>query len=342
MARSLGESRLHRQALTGALAAAFAQGELRIGNLALRGRGFSLGAQGSLREGIAFQAQAPLLASLVPGAGGRLEAEGRVSRRNGQWDLRLHSQGQDLTYGEARAGSLSLDTRLSTGPEASLEVRLGLRSLSWKALSLPSASLAAQGTAGRHRIEGRMKGGQAQARFALEGGLAGQVWQGRIVEGSGRVPLGPWSLASATELSWSAKGFHPFPPATLRSGGESLSLAARFQSVPGAAGPRPPGRVWPGSASSPGFPRACTGGCLVRPGPGELLPQERFRLDGRVALAGGKVRWSGPESLLEARLGPGDLSWQWQGPWAQPLPWRAHQGVRGASPWTAAWPPAAP
>ena len=198
------ESRLHGQALTGALQADFAHGDLHIDRLALQGKGFAINAAGELGKRLAFAAQVGDLGRLIPRTTGELRANGWVRWRDGRLDGSVTGRGGDLAAGGLRVAAANLSARLGEEKGSLLHIVATLRKVAYEGFQADSVTLEADGTAQRHTVNAALHSGGAEARVALSGAYSRGSWRGEIVRLSGRDGVGPWSLEAPAALSVAA------------------------------------------------------------------------------------------------------------------------------------------
>jgi translocation and assembly module TamB len=113
-------------------------------------------------------------------------------------------------------------------------VEATLRGVAFDRLRADSATLAANGTVGRHDVTAELSSSGARVRMALSGGYRDRSWQGEILRLSGSDGLGPWRLVTPAPVSLSP-GHASISPITLSGAGEErLSLAAELDRDPAA------------------------------------------------------------------------------------------------------------
>ncbi len=198
---SLLESRLHGQALTGALQADFAHGDLHIERLALRGKGFNISAAGDLNKRLAFDAQVGDLGRLIPQTAGELRADGWMRWNDGRLDGSLTGQGRNVAAGGIGVATVNLTARLGEGKGYPLHIAATLNKVVYEEFHAESVTLEADGTALRHRVNAVLRAAGAEARIALSGAYDRGSWQGEIVRFSGRDRVGPWTLTAPAALA---------------------------------------------------------------------------------------------------------------------------------------------
>ena len=166
------------------------------------------GAFGAPGDSLALRLDAPALAAIGFGLGGRAGAEGRIGGTLEAPNGRLDLFGENLALpGDLRLAGVNGRVRLDSGIDGPFELVLGLSRLGSRARAadgaaqpdwLASARVEASGTRARHRLDAdlatpKLEGVADTLRLALEGGLpAGETprWSGRLaaLEAGGRFP----------------------------------------------------------------------------------------------------------------------------------------------------------
>ena len=166
------------------------------------------GAFGAPGDSLALRLDAPALAAIGFGLGGRAGAEGRIGGTLEAPNGRLDLFGENLALpGEVRLAGVNGRVRLDSGIDGPFEIALGLSRLGSRARAadgavqpdwLASARVEASGTRARHRLDAdlatpKLEGVADTLRLALEGGLAAggtPRWSGRLaaLEAGGRFP----------------------------------------------------------------------------------------------------------------------------------------------------------
>ncbi len=185
---------------------------LTLRRLQLDSGGNRIIAEGGLsarRLALNWQLEIPEPGALLPGAGGRLEASGRLEGSPERPSLQAKLRGQDLTLDANALSRLEADLQAGLGSDAPLRLDLSLGSLrDGERLLLQAASLQGRGTTGDHWLALDLQGPAERLRTRLEGGLdpALWAWNGRLADlnvesaehGDWRLAL-PAALALATE-----------------------------------------------------------------------------------------------------------------------------------------------
>lgn len=283
---TLLESRLHGKVLTGELRAELADDNLRIGRLALQGRGFAISAAGELRERLSFSARISDLSRLVPDTAGELNAEGWLRRRKGLVSGAVTAQGRNLGTDGVRIAGAELTALLEEGREHPLQVAAALRKVAYDRFQADSATLEASGTALRHALDATLQSGGAELRLSLAGAYQAGSWQGEVMRFSGRDSVGPWSLAAPARLAVSAGGGSLSPMAVSGVSPERLEFSGEISREPliGSVGAQ-----WEGlnlARLNPWLKDAALSGTSSGNAQLRLLGEERLIVAGRAAAAG--------------------------------------------------------
>lgn len=311
---ALLESRLHGQALTGRLQADLRGKELFIHRLLLQGKGFDLQAAGELNRRLELSAQISDLALLVPGAAGKLQAEGWLRWQGGQFSGELSAAGNRLAYNGARTAAANLHVRLEQGPGYPLHAAGSLRDVIYDGYRLNAVTVAADGTLPRHTLNATLRSAGSEARLNLNGGYNAGIWKGEITKLAGRDSKGPWNLAAPAAFVVSAAKFSLSPLSLTAAGAERLEVAADLALKPLSGQFR---AEWTGielTRLKPWLPRDIgVEGRLSGRVNGSMLPGQRFELDGNALLSGGTLHRSSPDGELKLNFKAAKASWGWRG-----------------------------
>jgi translocation and assembly module TamB len=196
------ESRLHGRTLSGAADADFAEGDVRISRLFLRGRGFDLQAKGDLRKRLAFLANITDLSALTPDASGALKADGWVRWKEGLFSGAVKGSGKHIIFSGTRIESLELTGELSDLKGYPVKARANVKRLEYQNILVNEMTASVSGTALQHKVA---VDGKLNNVFVLHTGLTGSykqgAWTGEINRLSGSDSAGPFTLASPAEMS---------------------------------------------------------------------------------------------------------------------------------------------
>ena len=140
----------------------------------------------------------PRLGQLWPGLEGRLagalQASGTLAAPDGQLTL----EGSGLAFQDNRLASLTLSAALEDGERGQLQataqdVRAGENDLG-------RLKLQAGGSVAAHKAELQLQGGLLDLALALEGGLQGEDWRGRLLSAELDAQQQNWALQAPAEL----------------------------------------------------------------------------------------------------------------------------------------------
>ena len=308
------ESRLHGQALTGEVQVDFARGDLRIDRLALHGKGFDIGATGTLGKRLAVNAQIGDLGGLIPRTAGELRADGWVRWRDGRLDGVVAGRGANLAAGGLRIAAANLTARLGEEKGRPLHVAAKLHKAAYDRFQVDSVTVEADGTALRHTVHAALRSAGAEARIDLAGAYDQGSWRGEIVRFSGRDGIGPWSLEAPAPLSFAAGRISLAPLVLTGVQPERIEIAGELTGEPLGGSIR---AAWGGlnlARANPWLPPDLhLDGRLTGRVAGKILPGEQLDLTGQASLVQGKIRWRGANEALNADLPTANLSWRWQG-----------------------------
>ncbi len=311
----LRDSRLHGQSLQGEFQADFTRGDLRIGRLALQGKGFKISASGTLGERLAFNAQIGDLGRLIPRTAGELQADGWGRWRDGRLDGAVVGRGRNLAGGGLRIAAANLTARIEDAKGSPLHVAAKLHQAAYERFQVDTVTIEADGTALRHTVQAALHSADAEARIVLAGAYDQKSWQGEIVRVSGRDSIGPWNIEKPASLSVAAGRVALGPLVLLGVQAERIEIAGELSGEPLGGFVR---AAWDGmnpARANPWLPPYLRlDGRLAGRIEGKILPGKQLDLAGKVSLARGKIRWQKAREALDADLSTADISWRWQGP----------------------------
>ncbi len=172
---------------------------LRVGDNRIRGEG-----RWAERLEANLQLQLERLAQLWPGLEGRASGALALAGTPTQPQGTLRLEATQLALQDKRLARLQLDGRLEQGERATLE--LAASSLRLGDTALGDLSLAARGTRERHTANLQLQGPQLALAMALDGGLQGQAWRGRLASALLEAGDQRWRLQSPAGIQRSAEG----------------------------------------------------------------------------------------------------------------------------------------
>lgn len=308
------ESRLHGQALTGAVQADFAGGDFHISRLTLQGKGFDISAEGSLGKRLAFNVQIGDLGRLIPRTAGELRADGWMRWHDSRLDGAITGRGGNIAAGGLRIAAANLTARLGEEKGRPLYVAAKLHKAAYDRFQVDSVIVEADGTALRHTVHAALSSAGAEARISLTGAYDRGSWQGEIIRFSGRDSIGPWKLEAPAPLSIAAGKVILAPLVLTGVQPERIEIAGEVTGKPLGGSVR---AVWGGlnlARANPWLSRDLhLDGRLAGRVAGKILPGERLDLAGQASLVRGKIHWRAGSDALDADLPTANLSWHWQG-----------------------------
>jgi translocation and assembly module TamB len=223
---TLLESRLHGQTLTGKLQANFADNNLSLTRLALRGKGFDLQAAGDLNQQLTLAAQISDFSRLVPESSGTLQAESWVRWRNGHLSGTVTGTGRNLAYAGTRIAAANLNARLDQSTGYPLHAEVSLQDVIYDHYRVNAATLVADGTLPRHTLNATVRSAGSEAQLTLSAGYSAGIWKGEVNHLAGRDDRGQWNLTAPAAFTLSAGKFSLSPLALTAAAAERLEVAA--------------------------------------------------------------------------------------------------------------------
>ena len=308
------ESSLHGQALTGDLHADFADSNLRISHLSLRGSGFDIGAAGDLDQRLAFEAKVGDLGLLIPETAGGLWAKGWVRWHDGHPDGSVTGRGTNLAAGGFKVAAAALTAQLGEAGGSPLGITATFSKMAYERFRADSVSLRADGTLRRHTVSVALHAADAEARIGLSGSYDRGRWLGEIVRFSGRDSAGPWNLDAPAALAITSGRITLAGLAITGVAPERITVAGELTREPLGGSLRV---VWGGlnlARANPWLPREIRlEGRITGRMKGSFLSGGRLGLDGQASLRQGKIHWQTGRKEIEADLQTADFSFGWQG-----------------------------
>jgi translocation and assembly module TamB len=229
---SLLQSRLHGQALTGAVQADFTDSSILLSRLALQGKGFDLHASGDLQQRITLAAHITDFSRLIPGAAGKLQADGWLRWRDRQLTGALNGSGSRLSYAGTHIATANLNARLEQGAGYPLHVSTDLQNVVYDIYKLSNVSLELDGTLPQHTVKAVLRSGSSAARATLAAGYSNGLWKGAITRLAGNDRSGAWNLTAPTAFSASSTHINLAPLALAAGKTERLTAAVNLSLNP--------------------------------------------------------------------------------------------------------------
>ncbi len=226
------ESTLRGQVLSGHIDAELVGEALDVAALELHGDGFDVSAAGKLQERLEVAADIRRMAALVPGASGRLRADGWVRWVDDYLSGTLAAEGEGIAAQGLEIGRLKLAAS-HQGKGTPFAVRSEFRQLAYQGVRAESATLDLDGTLGRHQARLALRWPQGDAEAALSGGYRQGHWTGSLAQlGAEDRIHGSWQLQEPVDLQISAKRVSFSSLALASSRGERLQAVAELALEP--------------------------------------------------------------------------------------------------------------
>lgn len=151
-----------------------------------------------------LQLELSRLAQLWPDLSGQLNGEVTLSGTAAAPSAQVELSGRNLAYQDNRLRRLSLQGQLSDGERG----RLALNAERIRAgeTDLGALQLKAEGTAGNHQADLQLQGPLLDLALALDGGLRGDDWVGRLTRGELSAEQQNWALQRPATLQRFADG----------------------------------------------------------------------------------------------------------------------------------------
>ena len=228
----LRESRLRGLPLKGEIAAAAADGAVRIDRLFLEGNGFRISAGGDLQQRLDVAATVTDLSGLIPRTRGSLDLAGWVRHAAGRTSGVLSGRGRQLAGDGAGIAAAELTARLGPEPGSPVSLAATLEGVTWDHLRADEASLTIDGTRERHTLAVAFRSAGAEIRGGATGSYGREGWDGTVTTLSGRDRIGPWNLTAPARLALSPARLALSPARLTGAGPERLELAGRLSFAP--------------------------------------------------------------------------------------------------------------
>jgi translocation and assembly module TamB len=200
----LPESSLRGRSLYGEIEAAFRDSDVVLSRMLLEGRGFSLRAEGRLKERISFSAAVSDLSGLVPPAKGRFSAEGwaKVSGEASEGSVTI--SGRAIRADGLRIGAVRASGHLGQGKDHRLDFLVDVKDISYGRVVADFVALSLKGTQGDHSATFSARSGTKSMHADISGGYAAGTWKGAISALSGHDSAGRFVMAGQAALKISA------------------------------------------------------------------------------------------------------------------------------------------
>ena len=258
---------LDLQALTGTLRAYPLRAEGKIGHdgdaltidhLVLETPGSTLRASGHFAEtaDIGFTLESANLASLWPGAAGRVQAEGRLSGKRRQASLAFNLTGDRVSLNDLTLKTVTAEAETSLAPDGVQKAKVRATGIALGDTLFDDLTAELLGTTTAHQLRVDLASGVDAAHLQLAGGLAGSAWHGTLDRADLRQEyLGSWSLHAPAALSFSVREITTQPLCLAGSSTARLCVEGRWQPETWQSVVRleaiPLHLLWPGHESKP-------------------------------------------------------------------------------------------
>jgi translocation and assembly module TamB len=223
---NLHRSMVRKRPLTGMVDAHWEKGTFAISRCELRGNGFDISAQGSLREKIDYQAKITDLGGLIPQAGGRFLASGWFRRAKDQWAGVTKVEGSALNVHSLKVESISLQAQINERGDDLVKGRLQARNAVYGPINLGSPGVNVDGTLSSHDFFISLTWPKSNGTIVGQGGYKEGSWQGILSTVEGRDShAGPFSLARPVTMIVSGKRISATPVVIAGSSGETVEIS---------------------------------------------------------------------------------------------------------------------
>lgn len=229
---TLKESRLHGRQLTGDLRATFADNDIHIQRLALRGKGFQFAARGSVADQLDFSAEISDLARLIPHTSGSLTASGWARRRHDRFSGVVAARGRSLAADGWSIESGNFSASLEDREKSPFALTADFSRLRFRSLTADTLRVRGGGTALSHTLAAVMRRGPHETRLDLSGARREKIWKGKIIRLEGTDGVGPWRLSSPSALEISAERLALGPMEITGRGAEAFRASAVLSGNP--------------------------------------------------------------------------------------------------------------
>lgn len=199
--------RLRGYPVSGSLALDFQEERYHLERLLFRSGSASFQAEGALADGwdLAWRLDAPDLASLLPDAGGRLVANGRVEGPRTLPLIAARVRGRSLAAAEMRLKRVSLDLRVDLQDRIDSRIELAGEGLHAADQTIDRFSAQGTGRLSGHALRAEARLQNRQISLQMQGRLEEQRrWEGRLTRSAFQDPtFGRWVLLKPVPVSLS-------------------------------------------------------------------------------------------------------------------------------------------
>ena len=199
-------SRFQKRALSADLDLTFGEETIKVNTLAVKGNGFGATAAGVVQERLSWEVRIEDASKLLPGAKGRLFANGWARWRDNEASGVLRAQGRKISYDATSISSLDAVIKMPDGYKGDVAVDITGRGISHGILRADALNLAVNGAMGDHRIVLASAHDRDRIDLLAEGKYADEAWQGTVLKLSGtQAPFGAWGLDAPAKVNVSKK-----------------------------------------------------------------------------------------------------------------------------------------
>lgn len=199
------DGELGGQAVTGAGRLDYRGGRVALESFRVAAGDARLLASGTAGDtlGVDWSLRIPALASLWPGAAGRIEGSGRVSGRMQAPRVRLELEATGLQLAGARVRSARTAGEVAFAGDTRSALELDATGVALPGISIATLEAALHGTPGEHRLTLRAESDRGTTDIALDGRLHEGRWDARLGRAELVPPLGGrWQLTQPVALTW--------------------------------------------------------------------------------------------------------------------------------------------
>ncbi len=145
----------------------------------------------------------PDLEAVLPRAGGRLQASGRIAGPRARPRLSAALEGEGLHYAAHGVGAVDAELTLDLDASRSSRLRVSAGDLVLAGRAFPRLTLEGQGRLARHRMTLELTApGPTELALTVAAELTGRHWQGRITEGRLLPPTGEtWAVTGRADIA---------------------------------------------------------------------------------------------------------------------------------------------
>lgn len=310
---TLRESTWLGQPLTGELQADYADDNLSLTRLALKGKGFDLQASGDLDQRLLLAARISDFSSLLPEASGTLSADGWVCWRNGELSGNLLGTGRRLAYAGTRLGAVTLKARRDPGRDAPIRLDASLQEVDFDGYRLKSAAVTVEGTDLRHSLNASLHSASAEIRLQLSAGYKNGLWAGNLSRLEGRDDNGPWMMTAPASFAVSSGKLSLSSLTLIANGAERLEVGFDLTLKPLSGQLSAQWHDLNLSRANPWLPSGTRlSGRSNGETTGTMLTGDRFELDGKTVIAGGMLHRNRGDGEVSLAFTSATASWNWR------------------------------